>query len=66
MLTQAGNCPTYVVESTKVVAPTDVSVLNPTSSKTLTLVTCYPFNWIGPAPRRFIVRARQVTTLAGS
>jgi sortase A len=35
-------------------------VLEPTPEKVLTLVTCYPFNWIGPAPNRFIVRARQV------
>jgi sortase A len=50
----------YVVTSTKVVTPKDVRVLDPTPSRMLTLVTCYPFNWIGPAPNRFIVRARQV------
>jgi sortase A len=47
----------YEVEGTKVVAPTDVWVLDPTERPSLTLVTCYPFNYIGPAPRRFIVRA---------
>ena len=47
----------YVVRSTSVVEPTDVSVLAPTPESTLTLVTCYPFNYIGAAPRRFIVRA---------
>ena len=45
-----------------VVDPTDVWVLDPTSRPSLTLVTCYPFNYIGAAPRRFIVRA----TLADS
>jgi sortase A len=47
----------YVVRNTRVVEPTDVSVLTPTSRSTLTLVTCYPFNYIGAAPRRFIVQA---------
>lgn len=50
----------YVVTSTSIVAPNNVKVLDATPSKMLTLVTCYPFNWIGPAPNRFIVRARQV------
>ena len=47
----------YEVEGTKVVEPTDVWVLDPTDEPSLTLVTCYPFSYIGPAPRRFIVRA---------
>jgi sortase A len=47
----------YEVEGTKVVEPTDVWVLDPTERPSLTLVTCYPFRYIGPAPRRFIVRA---------
>jgi sortase A len=50
----------YVVTSTSIVPPKNVKVLEPTPEKMLTLVTCYPFNWIGPAPNRFIVRARQV------
>jgi sortase A len=49
---------TYEVQSTRIVEPTDVSVLQPTSGPTLTLVTCYPFNYIGAAPKRFIVRAQ--------
>lgn len=48
----------YIVDGTKVVDPDDVSVLNPTPNQTLTLVTCYPFYYIGSAPRRFIVRAQ--------
>jgi sortase A len=47
----------YVVEGTKVVEPTDVWVLDPTDGAALTLVTCYPFRYIGSAPQRFIVRA---------
>jgi sortase A len=48
---------TYVVESTRVVTPRDVGVLDPTPKPVLTLVTCYPFRYVGPAPDRFIVRA---------
>ena len=52
---------TYAVERTWVVDPDDVSVLDPTSGRSLTLVTCYPFYYVGAAPRRFIVRAVLVT-----
>jgi sortase A len=48
---------TYRVQSTQVVNPTDVWVLDPTDAPALTLVTCYPFTYVGAAPRRFIVRA---------
>jgi sortase A len=48
---------TYRVERTVVVQPNDVWVLEPTRSAILTLVTCYPFSYIGSAPQRFIVRA---------
>ena len=47
----------YRVERTWVVDPEDVSVLDTTPSRSLTLVTCYPFYYVGPAPQRFIVRA---------
>src|SRR5699024_9744487 len=47
----------YRVEGTQVVNPSDVWVLDPTATPTLTLVTCYPFSYIGSAPQRFIVRA---------
>ena len=47
----------YRVERTDVVQPTDVWVLDPTPHATLTLVTCYPFTYLGSAPERFIVRA---------
>jgi sortase A len=47
----------YVVRNTKIVFPADTSVLNPTTGSTLTLVTCYPFYFVGAAPERFIVQA---------
>lgn len=47
----------YRVESTQIVEPEDTWVLNPTEEPALTLVTCYPFRYVGSAPRRFIVRA---------
>jgi sortase A len=48
----------YVVTNTRVVMPSDVEVLAPTPEATLTLVTCYPFDYVGSAPKRFIVTAR--------
>jgi sortase A len=50
----------YAVDSLRVVGPEDTRVLRPTRRPTLTLVTCYPFRYIGPAPERFIVQARLV------
>src|SRR5437016_6959980 len=47
----------FRVVSTKVVPPTDTTVLDAASEKRLVLVTCYPFYYIGPAPKRFIVEA---------
>jgi sortase A len=52
----------YQVESTAVVPPSDVQVLEPSSEPTLTLVTCFPFYYVGPAPSRFIVRARLIAS----
>ena len=49
----------YRVVSTTIVSPTDVAVLKPDEHEILTLVTCYPFYFIGPAPDRFIVRAER-------
>ena len=51
----------YVVESTEVVPPSRTDVLDASPSAMLTLITCYPFGFIGPAPERFVVRARLVT-----
>lgn len=50
----------YRVTETRIVAPSDVSVLAPTALPSITLVTCYPFYFVGPAPQRFIVRAEPV------
>lgn len=52
----------YAVTRTRIVAPEEVSVLAPTSGKTLTLVTCYPFYYLGSAPQRFIVTAAPPTS----
>ncbi len=52
----------YRVESIQIVGPDDVRVLRPTSLPTLTLVTCYPFYFVGSAPKRFIVRAGLITS----
>jgi sortase A len=46
-----------VVKSTRIVTPRDVSVLQASGGETLTLVTCYPFYYVGSAPKRFIVHA---------
>ena len=48
---------TFHVSGLSIVDPLDVSVLDPTDGAVLTLVTCYPFYYVGPAPDRFIVRA---------
>ena len=51
----------YVVESTELVGPKDVRVLDPSRDPELTLITCYPFYYVGPAPKRFIVHARRTS-----
>src|SRR5580704_272211 len=52
---------TYTVDHLQIVKPTDVQVLQSAGTATLTLVTCYPFHFVGTAPRRFIVRAKLVS-----
>jgi sortase A len=47
----------YVVENIQITSPDDVSVLRPTPKASLTLVTCYPFYFLGSAPQRYIVSA---------
>jgi sortase A len=51
----------YRVVSTEIVDPDNVAVLNPDRNEILTLVTCYPFYFLGSAPQRFIVRAARVS-----
>jgi sortase A len=50
----------YQVESTTIVNPDQTEVLEPGNGDTLTLITCYPFRYIGNAPQRFIVRASKI------
>jgi len=56
----------YRVLDTKIVDPTDLDVLEPTLDATLTLITCYPFAYIGSAPHRFIVRAERRSAPLGT
>jgi sortase A len=51
----------YVVDEIEIVDPTDVGVLRPRTASSLTLVTCYPFYFVGDAPQRFIVHASIVS-----
>ncbi len=53
----------YLVQSTQIVGPRDVQVLRPSTAASLTLVTCYPFYYVGSAPKRFIVRAALASVL---
>jgi sortase A len=50
----------YRVKSSAIVDPSDVSVLEDGPTPSLTLVTCYPFHYLGPAPRRWVVKAGRV------
>ena len=56
----------YQVQSAEVVSPQQVSVLDLADTPQLTLITCFPFNFIGSAPQRFVVRARLVSLDPGS
>jgi LPXTG-site transpeptidase (sortase) family protein len=47
----------YRVVETSIVQPDDVSVLRARSERSLTLITCYPFSFVGNAPKRFIIHA---------
>ncbi len=50
----------YKVDWAQIVAPNDTSVLAPSAESAITLVTCYPFYYVGPAPKRFVVHARKL------
>jgi sortase A len=56
----------YVVKTLKIIAPTDTSVLKSTDKQTLTLITCYPFYYVGAAPERYIVQASLLPAKGGS
>jgi len=57
MVTARGHF-TYTVESLVVVEPEGISLTAPPSEAIATLITCFPFNYVGPAPRRFVATAR--------
>lgn len=57
---------TYRVTDIVIVDPTEVSVLAQTEDRSLTLVTCYPFYFVGHAPKRYIVKARAEQYLANN
>ncbi len=50
----------YEVDSTLVVSPGESGVLRPSNGRELTLITCFPFGYVGPAPNRFVVHAREI------
>ncbi len=56
-----GHTDKYRVRNIKIVFPSDVSVLNSTQDSELTLITCYPFYYVGSAPQRYIVQAALIT-----
>ena len=51
----------YRVVATKITEPSDVSVLASNGKQILTLITCHPFYFVGPAPKRFVVQAERIT-----
>lgn len=59
-LAHDGGVDSYVVTSRTIVRPDDVSVIQPTDESVMTLITCYPFYFLGSAPERFIVRAEKI------
>jgi sortase A len=63
---RSGTMYQYRVHATEIVEPTDVEVLEPRRKHELTLITCYPFYYVGKAPKRFIVRAEQLVQAAAA
>jgi sortase A len=56
-LARPGHTDVYVIDGIQTAKPEDVSVLKSTPKPSLTLVTCFPFHYLGSAPKRYIVRA---------
>ena len=50
----------YAVESIAIISPAAIEVLQSSGNQELTLITCYPFYFVGPAPKRFVVRTRKI------
>ena len=65
-IARARNTDTYRVDQLQVVDRTDASALRPSHDATLTLVTCYPFFYLGAAPQRYIVRASLISHAGSS
>lgn len=61
LLTGKGGTYEYQVDSTEIVTPEEVSVLEIGTIPQVTLITCYPFDYIGAAPKRFIVHAHLIS-----
>ncbi len=59
--THTGQDAVYVVKTIRIVDPSDTSLLHESSSPLLTLVTCYPFDYVGSAPYRFIIQAEMTS-----
>jgi sortase A len=57
---RSGRTFTYAVTGKRIVKPEDISVIKPTNDPQLTLITCYPTYYIGPAPERLVVFSRLV------
>ena len=66
VLTSLNEVQRYRVTEVLIVDPEDIWVLEPTSANAVTLVTCYPFYFVGSAPRRYIVRAMSISESSGS
>lgn len=60
LLDEPDHTVTYIVDEVQIVKPADVDVLRPRSKPSLTLVTCYPFYFVGSAPERYIVHASRI------
>jgi sortase A len=60
--THTGQDVAYVVKTIRIVKPTDTSLLRESSSPLLTLVTCYPFDYIGSAPYRYVIQAEMTSS----
>ena len=59
---RSGRLFTYEVTGKRIVMPEDISVIKPTNDPQLTLITCYPTYYIGPAPKRLVVFSKLIDT----
>ena len=66
VLESAAGRDSYFVEWTSVVEPDDMTVVADTDYPAITLITCYPFRYVGDAPQRFVVRARRAESTPSS